>query len=160
MRRAGPNDMRILVDFVKPDPQTAAFEKDQGQIYFPKMRTVQIFDLGKYRSLVDQFLLLGFGTSGKELARNYNLKVLGEEQVGGELATRLELVPKSASVLEYLPKAELWISTAGYPLQQKFYEPSGYKLFTYRDVKLNTNLPDDAFKLKLPSGVKREHMLK
>lgn len=160
MKRAGPNDVRILVEYVKPDPQTAAFEKNRGQIYFPKMRTVQIYELGKYRSLVDQFLLLGFGSSGKELARNYNLKVLGEEQVGGEPATRLELVPKAPSVLEYLTKAELWISTAGYPLQQKFYRPSGYILFTYRGVKLNTNLPDNAFRLKLPSGVKREQMLK
>ena len=63
-------------------------------------------------------------------------------------------------MLEYLPKAELWISAAGYPLQQKFYQPSGYKLFTYSGVKLNTNLPDDAVKLKLPSDVKREPMLK
>jgi outer membrane lipoprotein-sorting protein len=160
MKRAGPNDVRILVDYVKPDAKTAAFEKNQGQVYLPKMRTVQIYELGKYRSLVDQFLLLGFGSSGKELMSSYNLKVLGEEQVGGEPATRLELIPKSPSVLEYLPKAELWISTAGYPLQQKFYQPSGYKLFTYSGVKLNTNLPDDAVKLKLPSGVKREPMLK
>lgn len=160
IKRVRPNDMRILVDYLEPDPQTAAFEKNRGQIYFPKMRTVQIYELGKYRSLVDQFLLLGFGTSGKDLTRNYNLKVLGEERVGSEPATRLELVPKSPSVLEYLPKAELWISAAGYPLQQKFYRPSGYILFTYGGVKLNMNLADDAVRLKLPSGVRRESMLK
>jgi outer membrane lipoprotein-sorting protein len=158
MKRAGPKDIRYLVEYVRPDARTAVFEKNTAQVYFPKMKTVQVWDLGKYRALVDQFLLLGFGSSGAELKQNYTLKVTGEEQVGGEQVARLELTPKSSSVLEHLKKAELWISSAGCPVQQKFHTTSGdYTQVTYKDVKLNTGIPDDAFKLKLPSGVKREY---
>jgi outer membrane lipoprotein-sorting protein len=158
MQRTGSRGVRMAIEFSGPDTRTVVFEKNTAQVYYPKMKTVQVWELGKYRALVDQFLLLGFGSSGAGLKQNYNLKVTGEEQVGGEQAARLELVPISPSVLEHLKKAELWISPAGYPLQQKFYKPSGdYTLVTYNDVKLNTGIPDDGFRLKLPSGVKREY---
>ena len=158
MKRPSARDVRVRIEFSEPDPRSVVFEKSTARIYYPKIQTVQVYDLGKSRSLVDQFLLLGFGTSGVELAKNYSLKALGEEPVGGEPATRLELVPKAAAVQEHLKRAELWITAAGYPLQQKFYRPSGdYTLITYKDVQLNTNPPDEAFRLSLPKGVKTEY---
>jgi outer membrane lipoprotein-sorting protein len=158
MQRTGSRAVRMVIEFSGPDTRTVTFEKNTAQVYHPKMKAVQVWELGKYRALVDQFLLLGFGSSGQELKQTYSLRVTGEEQVGGEQATRLELVPISPSVLEHLKKAELWISPAGYPLQQKFHTASGdYTLVTYAGVKLNTNLPEDTFRLKLPSGVKREY---
>jgi len=158
MKRVGSREIRMRIDFGEPDPRTVIFEKATIQIYYPKIQTVQVYNLGKQRSLVDQFLLLGFGSSGTELARNYSLKVTGEEQIAGEAATRLELVPKAASVREYIEKAELWISAGGYPLRQRFDRPSGdYTLITYSDVQINTKMPDEALKLKLPKGVKIEY---
>jgi outer membrane lipoprotein-sorting protein len=148
----------MLIDFSDPDPRTVSFAERRVEIFYPKIKTVQVYDLGKYRNLIDQFLLLGFGSSGSELKKNYDMKVSGEEKAGGETTTRLELVPKSASAREHLTKVELWISSAGYPLRQKFHRPSGdYALATYSDLKINTNLSDDTLKLKLPSGVKRQY---
>ncbi len=158
MKRAGSRDVRMRIDFAEPDPRTIVFEKTTAQIYYPKIQTVQIYNLGKQRSLVDQFLLLGFGSSGKELLQSYSLKVTGEEQIAGQPATRLELVPKAGSVREYIQKAQLWISAGGYPLQQRFDRPSGdYTLITYSDVQINTNAPDSAFQLSLPKGVRTEY---
>ena len=157
-KRAGPRDIRMKIEFGEPDPRIVVFEKATAQIYYPKIKTVQIYNLGKQRSLVDQFLLLGFGTSGAELSKSYTLKVVGEEQIAGEPATRLELVPKAASVLEYIKKAELWMSADGHPVQQKFDRPSGdYTLITYTNVQVNTNAPDAVFRLSLPKGVKTEY---
>ena len=34
-----------------------------SQIYYPKSNTVEEYDLGKERAMIDQFLLLGFGSS-------------------------------------------------------------------------------------------------
>jgi outer membrane lipoprotein-sorting protein len=148
----------MLIEFTKPDPRTVSFEGRKAQIYYPKIMTVQVYDLGKYRQLVDQFLLLGFGSSGKELRKNYSLRVVGEDKVSGELTTRLELVPKTRSARKHLDKVELWISTSGYPLQQKFYQPSeDYIQITYSDLVINPNLPEDALKLRLPDGVKRQY---
>ncbi len=158
MQRAGSREVRLKIEFGEPDPRTVVFEKATAQIYYPKIQTLQIYNLGKQRSLIDQFLLLGFGSSGAELSRNYNLKAGGEEEVAGQAATRIELTPKSASALEYLKRAELWISPNGYPVQQKFHRPSGdYTLITYKDLKINANLPEDTFRLVLPKNVKTEY---
>ncbi|MCC7174542.1 MAG: outer membrane lipoprotein carrier protein LolA [Bryobacterales bacterium] len=157
MKRTG-KEVRLLIEFTEPDPVTVAFEKATARRYYPKIQTVQVFDLGKHRSLVDQFLLLGFGTSGVELARSYAIKAGGEESVGGAATTRLELLPKTAGVKEHLSRAELWVTAEGYPLQQKFYFPSGdYTLVTYQELRLNADLPDAAFRLSLPKGVKIEY---
>jgi outer membrane lipoprotein-sorting protein len=158
MKRSGGRDIRMRIDFDEPDPRTVVFEKTTAQIYYPKIQTVQIYDLGKQRSIVDQFLLLGFGSSGKELLRSYDLKVMGEEQIAGQPATRLELVPKVSSVKEHIQKAGLWIVAAGYPVQQRFDRPSGdYTIITYSSIQTNTGAPDSAFKLTLPKGVKTEY---
>ena len=157
MKRAGPGDVRLLVEFKEPNPRSIAFEKAKAEIYYPKMQTVQVYNLGKSRSLVDQFLLLGFGSTGGELKRNYSIRLLGEQQVSGETTTQMELVPLTTAVLEHLKKAELWMAAAGYPLQQKIFTPNREYTFTYSDVKLNTNLPDSALKLQLPKNVKREY---
>ena len=158
MKRAGTRDMRMLLQFGEPGTRFVAFEKTTAQIYEPKVNTVQIFDLGKQRSLVDQFLLLGFGSTSRELKSSYELKAIGEEQIGGEPAMHLELVPRSASMLQNVKKVQMWLSRAGYPLQQRFELPSGdYQQFTYSELKINTGLADDAVRLKLPAGVKREY---
>jgi outer membrane lipoprotein-sorting protein len=158
MKRAGAKDVRMKTEFGDPDPRTIVFEKDTARIYYPKMQTVQVYDLGKQRSLVDQFLLLGFGSSGTELTKTYSIKAAGEEQIAGAQTTRLELTPKNPAAREHLKSAELWITPAGYPVQQKFHRPSGdYTLITYTDVQINTGAPDDAFRLVLPKGVKTEH---
>jgi len=104
---------------------------------------------------LDQFLLIGFGTSGKELAAAYNMSVLESETVDGQKTMRLELVPKSPDVLKHLKKLEIWLAENGYPVQQKFYLPGGdYKLVTYTNVKMNVLLSDSDLKLKVPKDVK------
>lgn len=156
--KLGNHGVRMRIDFDAPDVRSIAFSGRKAEIYYPKIRTVQEYDLGKYRNLVDQFLLLGFGTSTQELQKSYSLRLIGEDKVSGEHTTRLELVPKLSSTREYLSKVELWISDAGYPLQQKFYRPSGDNTLTiYTGLKINSNLTEDSLKLRLPSGVKREH---
>jgi outer membrane lipoprotein-sorting protein len=159
IRRSGPHNTLMRIDFAEPNPRVLAFDGTRGQIYYPKIQTVQIYDLGKHRSLVDQFLLLGFGSSGRQLTGGYVLKTAGEEAVAGRRATRLELTPKSSEVLQYVQKVELWIpEDHGYPVQQRFLQPGGdYALITYSDIQLNPNLPDDQVKLSLPAGVKREY---
>ncbi len=158
MRRAGRN-VSIRTEIIEPEARAYSFEGNTGQVYYPKMNTVQIYDVGKSRTLVDQFLLLGFGTSGTDLAKNYTVDAAGEDVLKGQKTTRLELVPRSPKVKEQITKVELWVPLdAGHPVQQKFYQPGGdYYLVTYSDVQLNPNLPDDAFRLKLPANVKREY---
>lgn len=158
IKRLRPGSFQMLIEIAEPAARTVSFEKSSVKVYYPKMLLVQEYDIGKMRSLVDGFLLLGFGATGEDLKRNYALKVIGEERVAGETATRLELVPKSASVAEQMKKAELWITADGHPVQQKVYLGSREMTITYTSVKINNNLPDSALQLQLPPRVKREKM--
>ena len=158
MRKLKPGDVRMLIEFTEPDQRAIAFADRKVEVYYPKIKTVQVYDLGRYRNLVDQFLLLGFGSSSAELKKNYAVKLAGAEQLMGDTVSRLELTPKSAAAKEHLVKVELWLNGEGYPLQQKFYRPSDdYTLVTYRDLKVNPDLPPKALALKLPDGVKRQY---
>ena len=147
----------VLVDFTEPDPKTVAVAGTKVAIYLPKLQTVEEYDLGKS---VEKYLALGFGASGKELKADYTLQELGADTVNGQKAMRLELIPKSKEVLKQLPRIELWISAAtGYPIQQKLHQTGGdYMLATYSDVIINPRLPDSAYKLNLPKGVKKRQL--
>jgi outer membrane lipoprotein-sorting protein len=158
LKRVKAREYRMRVDLTDPDPRSLAFDGRKAELYFPKIMTVQEFDLGKHRGMVDQFLLLGFGSTAKELEAAYSIRLVGARTIAGQAATQLELIPKSKDILQHLNKVELWVSDAtGYPVQQRFLLPGGdYQMVTYTGVKINPNLPDSAVKLQLPRGVKRE----
>jgi outer membrane lipoprotein-sorting protein len=158
VKRPKPRDMRMLVDIQKPDPKTVAIAGRKVEIFYPKINTVQEYDAGKNRALMDQFLLLGFGSTSADLQSAYTIQLGGPEVVAGQKTNRIELTPKTPDVLAHLKKVELWIADSnGVTVQQKFYLPGGdYTMATYSNIKLNPNLPDSALKLNLPKGVKRE----
>jgi outer membrane lipoprotein-sorting protein len=159
LKRSSASDLKVRIDFTTPDQFTVVFRGRKLEKYFPKIQTVQEYDLGKQRQLVDQFLLLGFGTSGKELTRSYDIKFLGAAPANGQSAWHLELIPKSPEAREHLKKVDLWISAAnGQPVQQTFHEPSGdYNIIAYSNVRLEPSLSDKVLELDLPKGVKREY---
>lgn len=158
MKRAS-NRALMKVEIVAPDARAIALEGTIAQIYYPKIQTVQIYDLGKSRALVDQFSLLGFGTRRRELERDYTARLTGQEVLDGRRTVRLELEPKSPKVREQVVKIELWIpEDSGYPVQQRFWQPGGdYYLIRYQEVGLNTGISDNDCRLKLPPGVRREY---
>jgi outer membrane lipoprotein-sorting protein len=159
VKRPKPYDIRVRIDFQAPNPRQVVIEGVKGAIYYPGINTVQEYNLGKSRSLVEQFMLLGFGSNSKDLESAYSIRLGGPEAVAGQESTRLELIPKSQDVLAHLKRVDLWISdTMGIAVQQKLYETGGdYLLATYTNIKLRPNLPDSAVKLDLPKSVKREY---
>jgi outer membrane lipoprotein-sorting protein len=156
--RPKPKDLRMLVEFEKPEIRAVAYQNRKIQIFYPKLMTVQEYDLGKQASLVDQFLLLGFGTSSRDLQQSYDIKLTGEDALPGGKADRLELVPKSDEARKSVKRIEIWISeTDGVTVQQKVHQPSrDFVLISYSDIKLNPAMSEDSVKLKLPKGVKKE----
>lgn len=160
MKKVAPGEVQGRVDFTVPDVKTYTIEKRRVQEYFPKINTLQIFDLDKHGEQLDKFFMIGFGTSGTELATNYDVTTLASGQVNGQAAIRLQLIPKSAETKHYVQKLELWIPEQGdpYPLREKISEPSGdYILVTYSAQKINPPLDPDALRLKPPAGVKTEY---
>jgi len=162
MQKVQDGEVRGRVDFTAPDAKTVTFEKRRFSIYYPKINTLQVYDLDKHGEQLDRFVMIGFGTSGTELARDYDMTIVASEVPKGQSveAIRLQLVPKSGDAREYVKKLELWIPQQGdpYPVQEKISQPSGdYRLVTYSELKINPALKADVLQLKLPAGVKVEH---
>lgn len=150
----------ILVDFKTPAPKIVLYRKDKLQIYQPKINQIQEIDLSKHASLIQQYLLLGFGTDSKELQKVYEVKFLKEEQLGGDTTAILDLTPREENVAAQIAKIQLWISEESWlPVQQKFFEAGGdYSVARYSSVKVNRNLPSSTFQLHAAKGAKRVKM--
>ncbi len=161
VRRPNPHELRAVVDIRKPDAKKVLLTRHKVEIYYPKNNTLQTIDLDRKDShLVDQFLLLGFGSNSAEIRKAYDVKLEGPETVAGQKTVRLALIPKSQDVLAKLTKVELWISdTLGIAVQQKFWEPGGdYTLATYTNVKLNPSPPE--LKWDIPKDAHKDTLSK
>jgi outer membrane lipoprotein-sorting protein len=152
--------IEILLNFTKPDPKVILFKKNKAEIYLPKSNQIQEYNLEKQSGLVEQFLLLSFGTETGDLQKSYNIKLNGEEVLDGDTTALLELTPRKESISSQITKVQLWISEESWiPVQEKLFQAGGDYLITrYTAVKVNRRLPSSAFELPAPSNAKRMKM--
>lgn len=158
MQRLKSAEVRAILDFsAQTDAREIAFLGKIIRIYYPNLKTYQDYDVGKNTDVLNQFLLLGFGSSGKDLSHSYTITADGSEKIAGQDTTKLLLVPNDPKVKERLSKIEMWIpENAAYPVQQQFFEPSGnYRIVAYTNVKINPPMKG-TLELKLPSGAKKQ----
>lgn len=150
----------ILINFQKPDPKVILFKKNRAELYIPKINQIQEYNLEQHNELVQEYLLLGFGTETGELTKSYKLKFLKEEDLEGDTTVVLELTPRKESVAAHISKVQLWISEESWlPVQQKFFEPGGdYLVARYTGVKVNRHLPSSTFEISPAQGAKRVKM--
>jgi len=119
---------------------------------------VEEYDLGKNRSLVDQYVRLGFGTKGEDIKKSFLVAVLGEEELDHKKTVMLELTPKSDLVRNQITKIQMWMDEASWlPIQQKFFEAGSgdYVLSHYTNVMKNLKINDAKFKQDWPKSVSR-----
>jgi outer membrane lipoprotein-sorting protein len=159
IRKASPKELHVKIEFTKPEQRFATLRGQKAELYYPKIQTVQEIDLGKQSDLVSKVVLVGFGSTSKDLRLTYDVKLVGEETVAGRKAYHLDLTPKSSQLKAQFSRMEVWIADDGStPVQQKVLLPSGdYKMFTYSNIKYNPPLTEEALALKLPANVKREY---
>jgi len=153
-RREG-SEIQMAADFVEPDKKYVIYSGGKVQVYQPKIDQVNEYNPGKNRDL-ESFLVLGFGGSGHDLLKSYEVKFLGSETVNGIAAEKLDLTPKSARLKNNIARIVLWIDPArGISVQQQLFEPSGdYHLSKYSEIQINQKLPENAFKLKTTGKTK------
>ena len=149
-------DDKMRIEIQKPDERTILRTGDQLYVYTPKINRVEEYDLGKNRQLVDQYVLLGFGTKVENIRKSYEVVIKDEEEFDQKKTVVLELTPKSESVARQITKIQMWIDEASWlPVQQKFFEPGSgdYFLFHYTNLMKNLKLGDVKFKPDWPKGV-------
>jgi len=140
---------------LKPEPKYVLFTGGRVQMYLPKPDQVTQFDLGKNSSDFQNYVLVvGFGGSGQDLQKSFDVTYGGQETIENVPTARLELLPKSEKVRNTYKQITLWIDLEkGVSVQQKFISPQGdYKLVNYSGTQINgKKIPDDVFKLKTTS---------
>ena len=146
----------VKIEFKSPDARTILVKKNEVQMYLPKTNQIQTHELGQSGELLEQFLLLGFGSEVAKLKQQYGIKLIGEEDLGGDTTAVLELTPRQESVARNLTKVQLWISEESWlPVQQKFFQPSGdYRIALYSSVRVNRRLDSGTFEIHAPGAKK------
>jgi outer membrane lipoprotein-sorting protein len=152
MRRDG----KMRVEIEKPDPRTILRLGDSLYLYNPKINRVEEYNLGKNRSLVDQYMRLGFGTRAEAIKKDYLVAVEDEQELDGRKTVMIELTPKSQEIRDQIAKIQMWIDEASWlPIQQKFFEAGSgdYFLFHYTNLRKNLRISNSRFKADWPKGV-------
>jgi outer membrane lipoprotein-sorting protein len=155
-RRAG-RDLEMMLDITKPNKQSVLLSGGKIRMYQPKLDQVTEWDLGKNKSDFESYLVLGFGGSGQDLQKAFDVTYAGPKTLDGVATAELHLVPKSERVRNTFKEIILWIDLdKGVSVQQKFIQPQGdYRLAKYTNMQVNgKKISDDVFKLKTTSKTK------
>jgi len=148
-RRTG-NAIEMMAEVKEPDHKFVLYKDGKLQVYQPKIEQVMEYSTGGNRSEIESYLVLGFGGSGQELKKSFDVTDLGEETVAGVSTAKLELVPKSDKLRNNFSKILLWIDLSrGISVQQQFMQSGGdYRLAKYSEIHLPAKIGNDVFKLK------------
>ncbi len=151
-RKAG-KDIEMLADIKEPERKIVLYKDGKLQVYQPKIDQVMVYPAGANRNELESYLVLGFGGSGQDLMKSFDVTYEGEETVDGVATAKLGLVPKSEKMRSNFSKIFMWIDlNRGILVQQKFMQTQGdYRLTKYSGVRLDVKLGNDVFQLKTTS---------
>ncbi|HET9790229.1 MAG TPA: outer membrane lipoprotein carrier protein LolA [Candidatus Angelobacter sp.] len=154
--RKNKGGVDAAVKIVSPEPKQVLFKDGKLSLYQPKIDQVTEYKAGQNRAEVESFMSLGFGASGADLAKNFEIKLLGWETVDGVKTAKLDLTPKQEKVKSSLSHVLLWMDPKrNVSIKQQFFEPSGdYRLTHYTNINVNGRISDDVFRLKTTSRTK------
>ena len=154
--KPGKAGVDAAFDIEGPAPKQVVYTDGKLRIFEKKINQVTERAVGKNKQDVEAFLSLGFGASGAELQRDYEVKLDGWETVDGVQTAKLDLTPKNPKLLQTYNKIILWIDPErDVLLKQQFFERSGdYRLAHYSNMKLNQKVSEEAFRLKTNGNTK------
>lgn len=134
----------------KADAKTYTYSNGIFKLFEQKLNQVTV--LTKFNKF-ESYVMLGFGASGEELEKKWQVRSLGTETLDGIHCEKLELVARDPDVRKHLGKVTIWIDAdRAVSLKQVFEEgPTTYRVSVYFNLKTNTPLPADAFVLKTDS---------
>jgi outer membrane lipoprotein-sorting protein len=129
--------------------------------------TLRIFDPGpdhlmtisskQNEAQVEAFLTLGFGGSGRDLAKAWTISDLGTEPVDGVETAKMDLVPKDPSVRNNCTHIIIWVDASrGISLKQEFFMPSeDTRTSYYSNIRLNQKIDEKKYVIKTDSKTTR-----
>jgi outer membrane lipoprotein-sorting protein len=154
-RKAG-QQIEMMAEFTDPDKKFVLYKDGKLQVYQPKIEQVMEYSAGANQQELESLMVLGFGGSGQDLKKSYDVTYQGEESIAGTQTAKLQLIPKNDKLRSNLPQIILWIDLAsGISVQQKLMQTQGdYRLAKYSAIKVNAKINNDVFRLKTAGKTK------
>jgi hypothetical protein len=134
--------------------------------------TLRVFDPGpdhlttilpkQNQAQMESFLTLGFGGSGKDLARAWTVADLGMESMSDGAhqveTAKLDLVSKDPSVRNIFTHVTVWIDAdRGISLKQVFYMPSeDRRTAVYSNIRYNQRVDQKPYEIKTDSKTSKD----
>lgn len=149
--RRSAQAIEMMADIKDPEPKFVLYKDGKLQVYQPKIEQVIVYATGGNQNEVESYLVLGFGGSGQDLKKSFDVTYDGDETVDGIATGKLQLIPKSDKLRNnFFAKAILWIDLSrGVSVQQKFFQSQGdYRLAKYSAIRVNAKIGNDVFQLK------------
>ncbi len=154
--RKNGKQIEMMADFKEPDRKFVLYKDGKLEVYQPKIEQVMEYSTANNRDQVESFLVLGFGGSGQELKKSYDVTFQGEETIDNVPTAKLQLIPKNDKTRSNFPQIILWIGLSnGISVQQKLVQTQGdYRLAQYSAIRTNGKIGSDVFSLKTTGKTK------
>jgi outer membrane lipoprotein-sorting protein len=145
-RCASTSNMGAIFYDLGPDGKPAkspskiiAYDGGTLQLFSPGVNQDDVFKAGANQAKYESFLTLGFGGSGTDLAKAWNIQDDGPETIDGVKTEKLELTSKDPGVSNMFKLVTIWVDLArGISLKQAFVAPNGdSRTALYTNIKLN-----------------------
>jgi outer membrane lipoprotein-sorting protein len=138
---------------VTPTAKLLEYRNGTLRLFDPGSNHLTTFTSRGNQAQMESFLTLGFGGSGKDLAKAWTISDLGDELLDGVQTAKLDLVPKDPAVRQNCTHMTIWVDPSrGISLKQSFYMPSDdYRTAVYSDIKYNQKVDEKQYQIKTDS---------
>jgi outer membrane lipoprotein-sorting protein len=138
---------------VSPSIKIIEFRNGIVRLFDPGTDHLTIIDATRNKAQFESFLTVGFGGSGKDLAKAWTISDLGDEMIDGVQTAKLDLVAKDPAVRSNCTHMTIWVDPVrGIQLKQSLYMPSeDYRTAVYTDIKYNQKVDEKNYQIKTDS---------
>jgi outer membrane lipoprotein-sorting protein len=133
-----------------PAPKFLEFRDGTLRIFDPGPDHLTTISSKQNQAQIEAFLTLGFGGSGRDLAKAWTISDLGTEPIDGVETAKLDLVPKDPAVRNNCTHIIIWVDPArGISLKQEFFMPSeDTRTSYYSNIRLNQKVDEKKYAIK------------
>lgn len=137
-----------------PSAKIIEYKKGKLQLFDPGSDHLTLLSAGNNQAQYESFLTLGFGGSGADLAKAWDITDLGTEPIndGSKMVTttKLNLISKDPNVRNMFTHILIWVDPArGISLKQQFFTPSEDQRTTYfTNIRYNQSVNTKPYTIK------------
>lgn len=146
--------MQMGAKVFPPAAKVIEYKRGQLSLFDPGANHLLLMSAGANQAQYESFLTLGFGGSGRDMAKAWTISDLGTEQMNdGEkmVATeKLDLVAKDPGVRNMFTHIVIWIDPArAISLKQQFFMPSeDVRTVINKNIRYNEKVDTRPFAIK------------